>query len=100
MLWAFLTIVVRASVTGTNTTSRIIAVMIATARRRLPARNASSLIRNGHVATLTMVAHRIDMRNGLKTQKVDAMNNAMKSTDRVMCVMSTEAGRCSLIPYP
>ena len=88
---AFLTIVASASVTGTNTTSRIIAVMMATAMPRRPPAAACSRSRNGQVATLTIVAHRIEVRKGLTTQTVSVTRKMRKITDSVVWVMSVEA---------
>ncbi len=93
---ALLTMVARASRTGTKTMRRIVAVVIATASpRRLP-RAASSFVMNGHVATLIIDAHRIGIRNGLSTQKVEVMSNRSTMTDRVVCVMSAVGRSVSL----
>ena len=67
-LCAFLAIVASASVTGTNTTSRIVTVTTATARPRLPPTSACSRKRDGHVATLTIVAHRTAVTKGMRTE--------------------------------
>src|SRR6187455_1283689 len=93
---ALLTMVARASVTGTKTMRRIVAVTIATARPRRWPSAASSLSMNGHVATLIIDAHRMGIRNGLSTQKVEVMSNKSTMTDRVVCVMSAVGRSVSL----
>jgi hypothetical protein len=93
MLWAFLTMVVSASAIGTNTTSRIIVVMMATASARRPPSRICRRKRNGHVATLTIVAQRIDVRKGLTIQTVANTRTARKRTANVVWVMSVDA-RC------
>ena len=72
---------------------------IATASFRRPPRAASSLRKNGHAATLTMVAQSIAIRNGLRTQKLDAMSSASSSTDSVVCVRSDDSGLSGVIPF-
>jgi hypothetical protein len=88
---ALCTIVISASSTGTKTASRRMTVTTATASFRRPPRAASSLRKNGHEATVTMVAQSIAIRNGLRTQKLDAMSSASNSTDRVVWVRSDDA---------
>ncbi len=89
---ALFTIVISASSTGTNTTSSRMTVTMATASFRRPPSAASSLRKDGHEATVTMVAQSIAIRNGLRTQKLDAMSSASSRTDSVVCVRSDDSG--------
>ena len=70
------------------TTIRIRSVITATASPRLFLNLAWIRSKIGHVATTIMVAHTIEVRNGLSIHKLAAISMAIKSTANVVLVMS------------
>src|SRR5512143_383718 len=97
MFSALLKMVRIVSVTGTRTMSRIATVIIATASPRFFATIASSLSRIGHVAITITAAQIIEITKGRMIQKLAAMSTPMKSTERVVWVMSRGMGNLARI---
>ena len=76
------------------------AFTLQTAVRAMPAMDAAYATKlRPYVERYRATLDGMDIRNGLRTQKLDAMSSASSRTDSVVCVRSDDSGLFVLIPF-